>query len=320
MLLTRDNYYSPEADQEYFSCSQYQAFCECEAKAMAKIQGRWQDEPTEALLVGNYFHTYFEGPEAHEQYCNEHFDAIYKTKTKTTKAEGTVITGKKATFAKADEMIATAENDELIRSLIDMQGESEAIMTGKLFGVPWRVRLDKYVAAGRLIIDWKTCASISELRWSSADREKVSFIRANGYMMRAAVYAEIEKQNANANTDPNFLIVAISKQDPPDKDVFMLNHRQAWDLELEEIKERLPLFQRVKEGRVKPKRCGVCDYCRATKKLYAVKPYYVLDHEFREAREDDDIPDTGALLADAQAAPAVEQLPAMPCAPQVGTA
>ena len=64
MLLTRDNYYTPEADQEYFSCSQYQSFCECEAKAMAKIEGRWQDEPTEALLVGNYFHTYFEGPEA----------------------------------------------------------------------------------------------------------------------------------------------------------------------------------------------------------------------------------------------------------------
>lgn len=316
MLLTRDNYYSPEADQEYFSCSQYQAFCECEAKAMAKIQGRWEDKPTEALLVGNYFHTYLEGEAAHEQYRREHFEEIFKTKT--TKAEGTVAVGVRAPFAKADEMIAVAQNDELIKSLIDMPGENEVIMTGILFGVPWRVRVDKYVAAGRLIIDWKTCASISELRWSSEYREKVSFIRANGYMMRAAVYAEVEKQNAHAITDPNFLIVAISKQDPPDKDVFMLNHRQAWDLELEEIKERLPLFQRVKEGRVKPKRCGVCDYCRATKKLYAVKPYYVLDPEFREAREDDDIPDTGALLADAQAAPAVEQLSAVPCAPQVG--
>ena len=306
MLLTRDNYYSPEADQEYFSCSQYQAFCECEAKAMAKIQGRWQDEPTEALLVGNYFHTYFEGPEAHEQYCAEHFDAIYKTKT--TKAEGTVIIGKKAPFAKADEMIATAENEELIRSLIDMEGENEVILTGKLFGVPWRVRLDKYVSGpGRMILDWKTCASISELRWSSADREKVSFIRANGYMMRAAVYAEIEKQNAISSADPAFLIVAISKQDPPDKGIYMLNHRQAWDYELERIKERLPAFQRIKEGRIKAKRCGVCDYCRATKKLFAVQPYYILDPEFREAREDEYIiSGAGAVLADAQAPQAVE--------------
>lgn len=304
MLLTRDNYYTPEADQEYFSCSQYQAFCECEAKAMAKIEGRWQDEPTEALLVGNYFHTYFEGPEAHEQYCAEHFDAIYKTKT--TKAEGTVIIGKKAPFAKADEMIAVAQNDELIKSLIDMPGENEVIMTGILFGVPWRVRLDKYVAAGRLIIDWKTCASISELRWSSADREKVSFIRANGYMMRAAVYAEIEKQNAKSASDPAFLIVAISKQDPPDKGIFMLNHRQAWDYELEQIKEQLRMFQRIKEGRVKAKRCGVCDYCRATKKLFAVQPYYILDPEFREAREDEYISGAGAVLADAQAPQAVE--------------
>lgn len=307
MLLTRDNYYTPEADQEYFSCSQYQSFCECEAKAMAKIEGRWQDEPTEALLVGNYFHTYFEGPEAHEQYCAEHFDAIYKTKT--TKAEGTVIIGKKAPFAKADEMIATAENDELIRSLIDMEGENEVIMTGELFGVPWRVRLDKYVSGpGRMILDWKTCASISELRWSGADREKVSFIRANGYMMRAAVYAEIEKQSAKAKSDPAFLIVAISKQDPPDKGIYMLNHRQAWDYELEQIKERLPAFQRIKQGHVVPKRCGMCDYCRATKKLFAVQPYYILDPEFREAREDEyiDIPGVGAVLADAQTPQAVE--------------
>lgn len=121
MLLTRDNYYSPEADQEYFSCSQYQAFCECEAKAMAKIQGRWEDKPTEALLVGNYFHTYLEGEAAHEQYRREHFEEIFKTKT--TKAEGTVAVGVRAPFAKADEMIAVAQNDELIRSLIDMPGE-----------------------------------------------------------------------------------------------------------------------------------------------------------------------------------------------------
>lgn len=313
MQLTRDNYYTPEADRAFFSCSQYQAFCECEAKAMAKIEGRWQDKDTEALLVGNYFHTQMESDEAHEQYCREHLEDIYKTKT--TKAGELVITGKRAPYTKADEMLAVAHNDELIQSLIDMPGENEVIMTGSLFGVPWRVRLDKYVSAGRLIIDWKTCASISELRWSAAEHAKVSFIRANGYMMRAAVYAEIEKQNANANTDPNFLIVAISKQDPPDKDVFMLNHRQAWDYELEQIKERLPLYQRIKEGQVKPKRCGVCDYCRATKKLFAVKPYYVLDPDFREAREDEY---ARPVLADAQAETSVEPVPAMQCPSDVG--
>lgn len=201
MDLTRDNYYTPEADWAYMSCSQYQGWCECEAKQMAKLQGRWVDEPKEAFLVGNYFHTHFEGPEAHEQFCQEHFEEIYKTKTLKDKATGletVVATGKRAAYEQADKMIQTAERDPLIRSLLDLPGENEMIMTGKLFGVPWRIRVDKYAPDGRLIIDYKTVANINELKWSSELHEKVTFIDAYGYMMRAAVYSEIEKQFMSA--------------------------------------------------------------------------------------------------------------------------
>ena len=48
------------------------------------------------------------------------------------------------------------------------------------------------------------------------------------------------------------------------------------------------MIQAIKEGHVKPKRCGYCDYCRATKNLYAIKPYYSLMPDFREEREDDE--------------------------------
>lgn len=290
MELTRENYYTPDADWEYMSCSQYQAWNECEARELAKLQGRWADEEKEAFLVGNYFHTHFESPEAHEQFCNEHFDKIFKTKTVKGKggAPDTVVpTGKYAPYVQADKMIKVAESDELIQSLLALPGENEMIMHGELFGVPWRIRLDKYVPDGRMIIDYKTVANIGELKWSDELHEKVTFIDAYGYMMRAAVYSEIEKQNAQSDKDPNFIIIAISKQDYPDKEVLMLNHRQRYDYELGKIKERLPMIQAIKEGRVKPKRCGYCDYCRATKKLYAIKPYYALMPEFREPREDD---------------------------------
>lgn len=290
MELTRDNYYSAEADWEYMSCSQYQAWNECEAKEMAKLQGRWTDDESTAFLVGNYFHTYFESPEAHEQFCNDNFDKIFKTKTIKGKngAPDTVqITGKYAEFEQADKMISVAVADPLIKSLLELPGENEKIMTGKIWGVPWRIRLDKYVETGRMIIDYKTCANITELKWSEALREKVTFIDAYGYMMRAAVYSEIERQNAHSEDDPHFLIIAISKQKYPDKEVLRLNHRQRYDYELERIKKRLPMIQAIKEGRVKPKRCGVCDYCRATKQLFAIKPYYSLMPDFREEREDD---------------------------------
>ena len=290
MELTRDNYYTPEADMAYMSCSQYQSFCECEAKAMAKLQGRWVEEEKEAFLVGNYFHTHFESAEAHEQFCAEHADKIFKTKTIKGKGgmpDTVITTGKYAPYEQADKMIAVAEADPLIKSLIDLPGENEKIMTGELFGVPWRIRLDKYVPDGRMIIDWKTVANISELKWSEALREKVTFIDAYGYMMRAAVYTEIEKQNAHSPDDASFIIVAISKQDYPDKDALYLNHRQRYDYELETIKKRLPMIQAVKSGAVRPKRCGFCDYCRATKRLSAIRPYYTLMPEFREDKEYD---------------------------------
>lgn len=290
MKLTRDNYYTPEADREYMSCSQYQSWCECEAKTMAKLQGRWVDEEKEAFLVGNYFHTHFEGPEAHEQFCQEHFDKIYKTKTIKGKGgapDTTVVTGKYAPYEQADKMIAVAEADPLIKSLIDLPGENEKIMTGEIWGVPWRIRLDKYVPDGRMIIDYKTVANISELKWSEALHEKVTFIDAYGYMMRAAVYTEIEKQNANSSEDAPFIIVAISKQDYPDKEALYLNHRQRYDYELEQIKKRLGMIQMIKAGQIKPKRCGCCDYCRETKQLSGIRPYYTLMPDFREEKEDD---------------------------------
>lgn len=36
MELTKDNYFSPEANAAYMSASQYKAFCRCEAAALAE--------------------------------------------------------------------------------------------------------------------------------------------------------------------------------------------------------------------------------------------------------------------------------------------
>ena len=315
LILTRENYYSPEADREYMSCSQYQGFCECEAKQMAKMTGRWIDEPKEAFTVGNYFHTFFEGPVEHEQFCIDNAELIYKKQSKKAIELG-LPPEKYAPYALADKMIATAQNDPLISSILDLPGENEKIMTGQLFGVPWRIRVDKYVPDGRLIIDYKTVANINELKWSDELREKVTFIDAYGYMMRAAVYTEIERQYAHAKGDAHFIIIAISKQDPPDKDVLELNHRQRYDYELEQIKERLQYFQRIKEGAQKPTRCGVCDYCRATKKLFAIRPYFKLMPEFRDRREEDYAADldnggTGEVLADPPPEGSVADMPAV---------
>lgn len=67
MQLTSENYYSQEANQEYMSVSGYKDFAgtygkmPCEFYGMEKLNGRWQDEKSTALLVGSYVDSYFEG-------------------------------------------------------------------------------------------------------------------------------------------------------------------------------------------------------------------------------------------------------------------
>lgn len=287
MQLTRDNYYTPEADREFLSCSQYEEFLDCEARAMAKLDKRFVREETEAFLVGNYFHTYFEGKEAHEEFCQAHFDQIFKTKT--TKSRGMEITGKRAAYEQADRMIAAAEADPNIRQLIDMPGENEIIMQGKLFGkYPWKIRLDKYIHEPRTILDWKTVANIYETTWDPEAGGRVSFVERFHYLMRAAVYCEIEKEVTGNTTDPAFWLVCISKQDPPDKEIISLNHRQRLDLELDKIHEHIERIQNIKKGLIPPKRCGHCEYCRKTKKLPLLPlEFYKLEPGHRPPREED---------------------------------
>ena len=67
MQLTAGNYYSREANREYMSVSQFKDFAgtygklQCEYSAMEKLEERWEDEPSTAMMIGSYVDAYFEG-------------------------------------------------------------------------------------------------------------------------------------------------------------------------------------------------------------------------------------------------------------------
>lgn len=50
MILTEKNYYSLEAGEQYFSVSQYKDFMKCEAMAMAKLHGEYEQRTTVRFL------------------------------------------------------------------------------------------------------------------------------------------------------------------------------------------------------------------------------------------------------------------------------
>lgn len=318
-VLTDENYYTPEADMEYMSCSQYQGFCECEAKKLAEIRGQWKSKPSEAFLVGNFFHSYFEGKDAHKRFCQENMADIYTASSikayekelvneELLKAVGQKPTQPpetalklKAPFEKAIDMICVVEKDPLMQQFLNMYGKNEIFMTGDIFNTKWRMKMDKYVPDIRFIIDYKTVANIWETSYNPVKKCRETFVESYGYIFRAAVYSMIEVQNVLGLTFDeaykqlkdgdldlaNFFLLCVSKQDYPDKEVLRLNNAMEYMYELDTIKNNLFRFNQLKQGRALPKRCGKCDYCRSTKILSEVKPYYELIPEFRTEREED---------------------------------
>ena len=126
MILTPENYYSPEANFEYMSVSQFKDFSGtygqvgCESRAMAKLRGEYQEEKTTALLVGSYVDSYFEGPESLERFKSENPEIF------TQKGE------LRAEYKKADTIIQRIESDEYFMQC--MSGEKQVIMTAEIFG------------------------------------------------------------------------------------------------------------------------------------------------------------------------------------------
>lgn len=289
--LTDENYYSREADIYYMSCSQFQSFQKCEAATIARLRGIWEPSgSSDALFQGQYFHSYFESPEAFSVFCQENFGEIFKTKT--TKSRGEEIIGKYAPFERLDEMIKVVEQDPFMAKVLSWPGENEKPMVGEIGGILWRMKMDKY-AAGRRIIDYKTSANLRELYYNPETRERQSFVEEYGYMLRAAVYGEIERQNAGERSFPTFLILAVSKQEPPDREALCLNDDARWELELEKVRRSIPRIQALKEGTQSPRRCGLCEYCRATKKIERIKMYTDLMPEFRNDPDNMEYDDYG---------------------------
>jgi hypothetical protein len=269
--LSSSNYYSIEADRHYMSCSLFDRFRECEHRAFAEITGKIERPKKEgrAFAVGHYVHSAFEGKEAFAAYTRDHWNEVYKPASNK----------KFADIIQADEMLAVAYRDPMIRKLIDLDGEAELIVTGTLFDViPWRARFDKYITSPeRVIIDWKTVADLYETKYDKARGEHVSFVRQWGYDRRAAVYGELERQLSGADSDAIFLLVCLSKQKPPGKEIISMNRRAELDAALEEMRADSLHFWRVMQGQEKPIRCERCAYCRSTKKITAPIDFTALD-------------------------------------------
>lgn len=259
--LTRDNYYSNEQDWLTQSKSWFWRFEKCEAEALAALKGDWNPpQDLEPLLVGNFVHTHFESAVAHAEFLAEHEDEII---SKSGKTKGQP----KKAFKKAENMIATLEDDTNFQKLY--QGKKEVIVTGTLFGVKWRGRIDCLNLQRGQFYDLKTVDDIHKKHWIEESNKPVAFAQERGYDMQMAIYRELIYQTYGVKCEP--LIIAVSKQEQPDKGVFSIPD-YLMENALDTIKYDQPHIEAVKASKEKPTACGHCAYCRSQKLLEDVIP------------------------------------------------
>lgn len=258
--LTKSNYYSHDTDFQYMSFSVFRDFEQCEAATLAKLKGDWEPSSNpELLLVGNYVHSYFESPEAHQEFVEANKSEILSSRGKTKGQP-------KSSYKVADGMIKALSEDDFF-NYVYAPGDKEVIVTGELFGHQWKGKIDSLCLDRGYFCDLKTVDDFHKGQWNPVLRQKTNFVEDRGYHMQMAIYQELIKQTFGIDCQP--YIFGVSKQIPPDKIAisfdgdgqFLMNQA------LEKIKNDQDRFWQVLMGEEKPKACGKCDYCRQGKQL-----------------------------------------------------
>jgi len=256
MILTAENYFSPEAEQVYMGSTQFKRFMDCEARALAVLRGEWKEEESTALLVGSYVDAHF----------SRTLDLFKAQHPEIFKKDGTL----KSDYEHANYIIQRIERDEMMMRYLS--GGVQTIMTGEIEGVPFKIKIDSY-HAWKCLVDQKIVKDFEPV-WDVEQRRWVPFVEYWGYDNQAAIYTEIERQNRGPGAEPlPFLIAAATKEKPEPDLAIILIPQERVEVCLDVVRAYAPRFQAIKQGLEEPRRCEKCDYCRATKKLTRIIDY-----------------------------------------------
>lgn len=238
MRLDRTTYFSPEMNLKYMGHTQYLDFRKCQASAMDKIAR--DSKSSSAMLQGNAFDAYFEqGESGLWEFFRSH-GLIKKDGFPTADA----VTVQRA--------IVKATQSPLFMDLC--RGKQQVIKTGDIGGVKFKIMMDSY-HPGKYIVDRKLLKDFEPI-WSADEGEKISFARAWGYDVEAAIYQAVE-----GNKLP-FILACVSKEAEPDIALIQIP-QSLIDERLAEIEYYAPIFAEIKKGNLPPCECGHCEFCRS---------------------------------------------------------
>ena len=275
MELTRENYFSQEAQMAYMGSSQFKDFLSCEAAALAKIQGRYKPPASRSMLVGSYVDAWYSGELP--DFTERHPDMFKKDRTL------------KADFLAANAIIDRMQADRLYSLL--MSGEKQVSRIGEIAGVPFKIKIDSLLDAAACrqiveefpdaalalgfgdgaIVDQKVMRDLGDV-WSDEERRMVPFAQAWGYDIQGAIYQAVE-----GHMMP-FLLAVGTREEPADLAALYIPD-DALRAKLYEVEDLAPRFQAIKEGREEPRRCERCPWCRATRTLRTIVDFRELGRQ-----------------------------------------
>lgn len=261
MFLTDDNYFSPEANWEYMSVSQFKGFLECSERQMAELRGDYKRPQSDAMLVGSYVDAWCEG--TLDEFKQNHL-GIYKYENPQK--------GLKADFVSADGIIESIRGDPYFMEYLD--GDKQTIMTAELFGCMWKGKFDVYKPDER-IVDMKIMKSIDDKFWSKELKRYVSFVEHYKYNYQMNIYTMIEAIATGRDYYLEPFLAVATKEDPPMKRIFN-NFLADMDEVQYYVSYYMPWILKIKAGEIDPEPCLKCEYCRAKMPTIKTDYHYIL--------------------------------------------
>lgn len=251
MKLTNSNYFSKAAMSGYWSVSQFKEFDRCEASGLATARGEYIREETDALLMGKYVDAYFSGESG--EFRERYADVMYKR-------DGSLY----AKFERCEAIVEAVKRQPKMMEYLE--GDKQVIITGSLFGVDWKAKLD--VFNGERIVDLKCVKDFADVYEEGFGRR--SWIEYWGYDIQGAIYQALVKQNTG-KTVP-FYLAAVTKEIVPDVALIQIP-QHVLDTAFKVVESKIDHFDLVKSGDLKPTRCGKCTYCKVTKVIEDVEVF-----------------------------------------------
>jgi hypothetical protein len=238
MIVTNENYFDKETEKELWGSSSFKSMMECPAKFMAELNGEITREVTDSMLIGSYVDAHFEGTLDTFKMKNPQ---IF-TKKMELKSE----------YRKANYIIERIESDNNMMKFLS--GKKQIIKTGEIEGVKFKTKIDSY-HEGLAIVDLKVMKDFAPM-WRN--KVKLNFVEFWKYDLQGAIYQAIEGNNLP------FYIAAATKEKEPDMLLIQIPQDRL-DAQIEQVKEKIKFFDKVKKGQEKAIRCEKCNYCRKTR-------------------------------------------------------